>query len=253
MRQFSRKFPVYFSAAKLWRFRRNEYRLQRFLWIRLEQVTELLPHFFRVHIADNDEDEIVRYVTGLIILHHLLLRKLVINLQLADDWKPVGMPLICRPKKQQASHAIGIIHAHRELAPDDFLLFVVFVRRKAGIHHRIAQHLQGRANTVFRHIDPKNCPIERSVGIDVTPDVLDALRNLICRSRVGSLKEHVLENVGQPRAKVLVFIDASSRAPRLHARHRRAVIFLHYDGQPVWQNPFLRRAQRKRDQSRRFR
>src|SRR5438067_1868060 len=94
MRQFSRKFPVYFSAAKLWRFRRNEYRLQRFLWIRLEQVTELLPHFFRVHIADNDEDEIVRYVTGLIILHHLLLRKLVINLQLADDWKPVGMALL---------------------------------------------------------------------------------------------------------------------------------------------------------------
>src|SRR5204862_7080469 len=105
MRQFSRKFPVYFSAAKLWRFRRNEYRLQRFLWIRLEQVPELLPHFFRVHIADNDEHEIVRYVTGLILLPHLLLRNVVINLQLADTWKPVGMPPICRPKQPQGRQA----------------------------------------------------------------------------------------------------------------------------------------------------
>src|SRR5437764_14537334 len=103
MRQFSRKFPVYFSAAKLWRFRRNEYRLQRFLWIRLEQITELLPHFFGVHIADKDEDELIREVTGLIILHHLLLRKLVINLQLADCWEPVEMLLIGRPKNPPAS------------------------------------------------------------------------------------------------------------------------------------------------------
>ena len=106
------------------------------------------------------------------------------------------MPLIRRPKKQEASHAIGIVHAHGELAPDDFLLFVVFLRRQGGIHHSIAQHPQRGGNAIFRHVDPKNRPIERSVGIDVTTDILDALRNLIGRLRLRPFEQHVLENVG---------------------------------------------------------
>ena len=213
----------------------------------------MLPHFFRVHIADNHEGEIVGDVTRFVILRHLLLRKLVVDLQLADDRKPIGMPLIRRPKKEQGDHAIGVIHAHRELAPDDFLLFFVFVRREGGIHRSVAQRLQRGANAIFRHVDPKNRPIKRGIGVDVTPDVLDALRNLIRRLRFGSFEQHVFQNVGQARAEMLVLIDASGRAPRLHARYRRAVVFLHDDGQPVWQNPFLRRARRKRNQGWRFR
>ena len=82
---------------------------------------------------------------------------------------------------------------------------------------------------------------------------LDALRDLIRRLRFCSFEQHVFQNVGQPCTEMLVFIDASGRAPRLHARHRRAVIFLHDDGQAVWQNPFLRRARRKRNHCRGFR
>ncbi len=163
------------------------------------------------------------------------------------------MPLIRRPKKEKANHAIGVIHAHRELAPDDFLLFFVFLRREGGIHHSVAQHRQRGANAIFRHVDPKNRPIKRGIGVDITPDILDALRNLIRRLRFRSFEQHVFQNVGQPRAEVLVLFDASSSAPRLHTRHRRAVIFLYDDGQPVWQNPFLRGARRKRNHGRRFR
>jgi len=103
------------------------------------------------------------------------------------------------------------------------------------------------ANPIFRHVDPKNRPIKRGISIDVTPYVLDALRNLIGRLRFRSFEQHVLQNVGQSRAEMLVLFDASSGAPRLHTRHRRAAIFLHDDCQPVWQNPFLRRARRKRN------
>jgi hypothetical protein len=45
---------------------------------------------------------------------------------------------------------------------------------------------------------------------------------------------------------MLVFVDASRGAPRLHARDGRAAIFLNDDRQPVWQNPFLRCARWKR-------
>ena len=189
----------------------------------------MLPHFFRVHIANNHEGEIVGDVTRFVILHHLLLRKLIVDLQLADDRKPVRMPLIRRPKKEQANHAIGVIHAHRELAPDDFLLFFVFVRRQGGIHHRIAQNLEGRADAIFRHVNPEDRAIEGGIGIYITANVLNTLGNLIGRSRFRPFEQHVLENVGQSRAEVLVLIDASSGAPRLHTGYRRAVIFLHDD------------------------
>ena len=210
-------------------------------------------HFFRVHIADNHEREIVRHISRFVILHYLFLRQLVVNLHLADDRKPVGMSLIRRPKKEQTSHAIWIIHTHCKLAPDDFLLFVVFLRRQCGIHHSVAQHLQSRASAIFRHVDPKNRAIKRGICIDITPDVLNALRNLIGRPRFRSFKQHVFQNVGQTRAEVLILIDATGRAPRLHARDRRAVVFLHDDRQPVWQIPFFGRAQRKRNQGRWFR
>ena len=73
---------------------------------------------------------------------------------------------------------------------------LVFLRRQGGIHHSVAQHLQRGADAIFRHVDPKNRPIKRGVGVDVTPDVLDALRNLIRRLRFRSFEQHVLQNVG---------------------------------------------------------
>jgi len=51
---------------------------------------------------------------------------------------------------------------------------------------------------------------------------------------------------------MLVLVDASRGAPRLHAGYGSAAIFLHNDRQPVWQNPFVRRARRERDDRRGF-
>ena len=82
------------------RLRRNEQRLERFFWIRFEQFGELLPHFFRIHISNDDEREIVRNVARLVILHYLLLGELVIDFELADDWESIGMPLISGGKKK---------------------------------------------------------------------------------------------------------------------------------------------------------
>ena len=187
---------MHFATAKLRRFGRNEYRLERFLRIGIEQVAQLLLHLFSIDVADNNEGEIIRHVPGLVILHHLLLRKLVVNLQFADDRKPVRVPLISRCKKQQAGHAIGIVHAHREFAPDDLLFFFVLVWWEVGIHHRVGQNLERCTDAIFWDVDPKNRSVERSVGVDVSANVLNALCNLIGRPRFGPLEKHVLENVG---------------------------------------------------------
>ena len=247
MRQFRGKFLVHFAPAKLRQFRRNEYRLQRFFRIRLEQLGELLPHFFGIDVPDDNEGKIVGDVSRLVILHHLLLRQLIVNLEFADDREAIGMLLVSRCEKEQPRHAIGIIHPHGKLAPDDFLFFLVFFRRQSRIDHSVRQNVERGGHAVFRHVDPKNGAIERRVRIDVAAHVLDFLRDLIFSSGLGSLEQHVLENVRQPCADMLVFVDASRGAPRLHAGDGRAVIFLDDHRQPVWQNPFLRRAWRKSD------
>ena len=201
-----------------------------------------MPHFFCIHISDYNEREIVRNVARFVILHHLLLGELVIDFELADDRESIRMPLVGGGKKKQPGHAIRIIHAHGEFAPDDFLLFLIFFRRQGRIHHGVRQNVERRGDAIFRHVDPKNRAIERCVGVDVSADVLDFLRDLIGRSGLGSLKEHVLENVGQARAQILILVDAPRGTQGLHTGHRSAAIFLHDDRQSVRQNPFLRRA-----------
>ena len=158
---------------------RNVNRLERFLRIILEEVGELLVHFFRIDIADDDEREIIRNVTRLVILHHLLLRELVVNFDLADHRQAIRMPLIRGGEKELARHPIGIVHAHGEFAPDHFLFLVVFLRRQSRIHHRVGQNIERGRDAVLRHIDPENRAIERRVGVDVTADVLDFLRDRI--------------------------------------------------------------------------
>ena len=238
---------MHFTPAKLRRFRRNEYWLERFLGIRREQFSQLLPHFFCIDITNYDERKIVRDVAGFVILHHLLLCELIVDFDLADHREPVGMPLIGGPKKKQPGHTIGIIHAHGEFAPDYFLFFPVFLGRQSRIHHRIAQHAESRGDAVFRHVDPENSAIKRGVSVNVTAHVLNLLSNLVGRSCFRPLEKHVFENVGQARPEMRVLVDAPCGAPRLHTCHRRAAIFLHDDRQSIWQHPFLRRARRKRD------
>ena len=147
-------------------------------------------------------------------------------------------------------HSIRIVHSHRELAPNHFLFLAVFLRRQSRVHHRVGQNVERGRDPIFRHVDPINGAIERSVSVDVSANVLDFLRDRIGRTVFRSLEKHVLEDVRQPRAEMLVFIDAAGRAPRLHARHRRAAIFLHNDGEPIRQNPLLRGIRRGHDHGR---
>src|SRR5437868_5247821 len=100
MRQLSRKFLIDFAPAKLWRFCRNEQRLEGFLGILLKQFRELSPHFFRIHISHHDERKVVRNVAGFVILHHLLLGELVIDLKLADYRESIWVPLVSGGKKK---------------------------------------------------------------------------------------------------------------------------------------------------------
>ena len=94
------------------------------------------------------------------------------------------MPLISGGEKQLARHPIGIVKAHGEFAPDHFLFLDVLLRRQRGVHHRVGQDVERGGHAGFRDVDPVNRPIEGSVGVDVTADILDALRDRVGRLRV---------------------------------------------------------------------
>ena len=93
-RQLGRELVVHFAPAKLRRFFRNKHRLERFLGITFEKIGQLLVNLFGIDISHHDEGEIVRDVTRFVILHHLLLRELVVNFQLADHRQSIGVALI---------------------------------------------------------------------------------------------------------------------------------------------------------------
>ena len=245
--QLGREFVMHFATAELRRFFRNKNRLKRFLRVPFEKVRQLLVHFFAIDISHHDEGEIVRHVTRFVILHHLLLRELIVNFYLADHREPIGMALIRGREEEQARLTIRVVKAHCELAANDLLLFCVFFRRESRIHHRVGQNRERGLDSILRHVDPKNCPIERSVGVDVTAHVLDFLRDRVARLRFGSLKQHVFEDVRETGAQFLVLVNAAGAAPRLHACHRRASVFLDDQRQAVGQDPFLRRTRRKSD------
>src|SRR5437764_6605989 len=71
-RQLRREFLVHDAAAELRRLARNVYGRERPGRMVLEEIAQLPINRFRVDIADDDKGKIVRHVTRLVILHHLI-------------------------------------------------------------------------------------------------------------------------------------------------------------------------------------
>lgn len=165
--------------------------------------------------------------SAVVVIQHLLLGELIINIEHPNYRQLIGMLLIGGGEKQLRKCSLWIVAPHRKLASDNFLFLGVFLLRKGGIHHGIGENFQGGANAIAGKIDPENSAIKRSVGIDIAADILNFLCDLVGRARACALKKHVLQNVGETGAQVLIFMNAAGGAPGLDARDWCAAIFLH--------------------------
>ena len=116
---------------------------------------------------------------------------------------------------------------------------------KRRVHHRIGKQFERDRHAFGRNIDPINRAIERRIGVDIAAGVLDALGKLARRPRRRSLEKHVLEHVRQPRAEVASSWMLPVSTHDLHARDRRAMVFLHDDAESVRQRPFAHRDRRE--------
>src|SRR5438067_7057594 len=122
MGEFGRKFIFHLTATELRWLRWNKNWFERLRRITFEECLKLSAHLGSIDIADDEEGQIVRHVTRLIIFHYLLLRELVVDVDQSDHGKPISMLLVGSGEKQLRQHAVGIIRPHGKLATDDFLL-----------------------------------------------------------------------------------------------------------------------------------
>ena len=100
-----------------------------------------------IHVADDDEEHVVRDVARLVVGHHSSRWSAVEDIEMADDRVPVRMLAIRRGEKRWPAHAVRVVITHRELAPDDLLFLDVFLRRQRRIHAPRRRAVRGRRGT----------------------------------------------------------------------------------------------------------
>ena len=80
-----------FPAANLLRFGRNINGLNRLARGILQGPFKLTSHLLRIDIASHDEGEIVRHIAELVISHHVVPLKFVVDVEISDDGMLKGL------------------------------------------------------------------------------------------------------------------------------------------------------------------
>ncbi len=201
---------------------------------------------FRRDGAADDQAEILRSVTLVVVGQHVVARELVEEIEVADDGMAVGMPDKGGLEDELAEFGVGVVAAHGELAADDFHLLREFLGGDGRVEYGVAQDLQRRQRVVRRKIDVIDGAVEGGVGVEVAAEVLDLLRHLAVAAGRRALEHKVFEEVGEAGAKPRRFVDAAGGAPELDRDDRRGEVGLDEDAEAV--GKLANRDRRRRDQ-----
>lgn len=127
----------------------------------------------------------------------------------------------------------GIILVHVHFPEDHLLFFFQLVRRQRGMLHNVAEHIHRHRGSCIRCANPINGAVEGGISVHVPARLLHFLVDAAGGTRGGAFEQHVLQDVGQPRAQPLPFVDAAGHAPGLGRNHRRAMVFANDQGQAI--------------------
>lgn len=136
-----------------------------------------------------------------------------------------------------------IIHVHVHLAADHVHLLAQFVGGQGGVHHDVAEDVDGNLRAGVWHVDVIDRAVEGGVGVHVAARILHLLVD-DARGAVGSaLEQHVLQRVRKSGAEPLAFVDGAGAAPSLRRDDGRGAILANDERQPVFQRdePHIRR------------
>ena len=224
--------PSLHFAQLRWLFG-HRYRLEGDAGIFRKEGSKLVPDLRGIHIADNDEAEVIRDVTALVVVEHVLPGKLVVDIEMADDRLLEGAGVEGGAEEQQRGGAVGVVVAHGKLPADHLLLFVVFLLGKRGVHHGIGQNVDGLGGPLRGDVDPVDGTVVRGVGVDIAALILHLAGDDSGSPGSRPLEEHVLKDVGESRAEPFPLMDGAGVAPGLDAGNRSAAVLLDNQGQTV--------------------
>ena len=127
----------------------------------------------------------------------------------------VSLPEILR--EELVHEIVGRILDHLDFFEDDFLFATDLVFDERGTHDDVREQLDGERQMLVEHLDVVAGVLFRRERVELAANRVDRLRDILGRSRVGALEEHVLDEVRNPAERV-GFVARPPRQPHAN-RH----------------------------------
>ena len=128
---------------------------------------------------------------------------------------------------------IRIVLVHLDFFQNHAALAADVGRFKQRIENQIAQHIHRRRQMLVEHLGRKTNTFLRRKRVHIAAERIHLARNLFRRAVLGSLKQHVLDEVRNP-VLVRILVARPGLHPNSH-RDRADVLHLFRDhGQAVW-------------------
>ena len=118
---------------------------------------------------------------------------------------------------------------HLDLFEDHLLLALDLVRRKCRTKHDVREQVDREREVLVEHLDVVAGVFLRGERVELAADGVDCLRDVLSGAGRGALEEHVLDEVGDPAAR-LDLVARASRQP--HADRHRSNLRHRFGDQP---------------------
>ena len=143
------------------------------------------------------------------------------------------MHLKSRSESEVTEKTVRIIEAHVKLASNNVHLLFERLRFDERSKEHVAQNVDRLPDRCGWAVNPENRPFKGGVGINVTAHSVNLVADLLGRAAFRPIEKHVLQQMGQPTAEPLAFVNAAGLAPGLNAGNRRGMLFSDNDRQTI--------------------
>ena len=224
MTQLDRRLIDTLPRRRLARFLGQNFRRQRARRNVVPQFGNLGQQFGSVQIAHDDVEHVFRSILLPVISIDVVPANPVENLAITDNRISARTNPIGRFEQPAAGRSPRIVFAHIHLPANHVALLFQFLGGQQGVAHDVAEDIGNLPPSFPGRTDPVNGAVKGGVGIHVTSQILNFPVDGADFPGLGSLEEHVLQNVGKAGTQPFAFVDASGAAPSLCRNDRSAPV-----------------------------
>ena len=112
--------------------------------------------------------------------------------------------------------AVVLVVAHGDFAQDDLPLHLAVGVGNEGVEDHLRQGLHRGLEAFLRSVDVIDRPVKRRIGVGVAARTVHGLGQFSVGKASGTLEDHVLQIVRDPRTFPATFLGAAGAHPSLH-------------------------------------